>query len=440
MSSTPQKATALPMGKTTGVSPVQATLTPPPAIPENTIWIANPTDGALLRIDPASNTIAARVRVAGHPEIVAPGEGAVWALDQQNNLVFRIDPLANQVIATIQLPSGSAADLAVGGGAVWVGMTGRIDLTNQTPNQVKEVTSPGIVVQIDPTSNKIVNQYAVQPVSRLVSSGSALWVLSRTVIDTPVQVIDLNSRQSMALSFSNAPEWLPVDAIAVDGDNLWLFSSAYAKIFQASLNGRINAAIDMQESQPTGYADLLIHGGSLWAATPWGAVVRIDPTRNHIQASLNLSAPLTALIAGNEADHAVWVLSQPAATLFRIDLTSNQVVARIKTGSLLEPTIVPSPTPRVVLSRPCPDAAISRLKVGDLAYVTKDPPLANRIRQEPNTDAEVLGYITPGGSMEIIGGPECSNGWVWWQVKNADVEGWTPEGDRETYWLVPLFP
>jgi hypothetical protein len=244
----------------------------------------------------------------------------------------------------------------------------------------------------------------------------------------------------MAMPFSNAPDWLPAEAIAVDGDNLWLFSSAYAKIFRAGLDGRINAAINLQESQPTGYADLLVHGGSLWAATPWGTVVRIDPSSNHILASLNLGAPLTALIAGNAADQALWVLSQPAAMLFRVDLTTNQVVARIKTGALLEPTIVPSPTPRIVLSRPCSDAATSRLKIGDLAYVTKDPPLANRIRQDPNTDAEILGYITPGGSMEIIGGPECSNGWVWWQVKNADLEGWTPEGDKETYWLVPLFP
>ena len=434
----PQVLPTLPAEHLPTVIAASAPVNPTPDSP-HPLWVANPVDGALLLIDRASNTITARITLPGNPETVVTGEGAVWALDRKNNQVFRIDPQSNQVTGTLSLPQGSAADMVVGSGSVWVGMTGRVDLVNQKPGQVEEITQPGMVVQIDPRSASVVNQYAIQPVSRLALNGSALWILSRTIIDTPVQVIDLKSKQGMAMPFHNAPEWLPADAIAASADSLWLFSSAYAKIFRASLDGRINAAISLEENQPTGYADLLIQDGSLWAATPWGTVLRIDPASNHIQATVDLKSPLTALIPGDSTDQAVWVLSQPSAVLFRIDLKTNQVTARIPTGSLLEPTIVPSPTPRIVLSKPCPDAATSRLKIGDLAYVTKDPPLANRVRQEPNTDAEVLGYITPGGSMEIIAGPECANGWVWWRVKNADLEGWTPEGDQETYWLVPLF-
>ncbi len=133
------------------------------------------------------------------------------------------------------------------------------------------------------------------------------------------------------------------------------------------------------------------------------------------------------------------MLSEQAAVLYRIDPANNQVVAQIQTGSLLEPTVVPSPTPRVVIWKPCPNSPSSRLKVGDLAYVTKDPPIPNRVRKEPDREAEILGNINPGASMEIIEGPACENGWVWWKVKNADLNGWTSEGDKETYWLIPLF-
>lgn len=434
----PQILATLPAGRLPTVLAASTPVSPTPA-PPGPIWVANPADGNLLRIDSASNTISARIAIPGHPETVASGEGAVWILDRKNNQIFRVDPHANRVTGRLALPPGSAADLAVGSGGLWVGMTGPIDLLSQKPGEMEEVTPPGMVVQIDPQTLRVVNQFAIQPVSRMALNGSALWILSRSTIDTPIQVIDLKSKQGMAMPFHNAPEWLPADAIAVDADSLWLFSSAYAKIFRASLDGRVNAAINIGENQPTGYADLLLHGGSLWAATPWGTLLRIDPLSNHIQAVIDLKAPLTALIPGHTADQAVWVLSQSSAMLFRIDLNTNQVAARIKTGSLLEPTIVPSPTPRIVISKPCPDAATSRLKIGDLAYVTKDPPLPNRVRQDPNTDADILGYITPGGSMEIIGGPECANGWVWWRVKNADLEGWTPEGDQETYWLVPLF-
>jgi hypothetical protein len=42
--------------------------------------------------------------------------------------------------------------------------------------------------------------------------------------------------------------------------------------------------------------------------------------------------------------------------------------------------------------------------------------------------------------MEIVDGPECADGILWWQVKGVDraFEGWTGEGDTD-YWLTPCF-
>ncbi len=77
-------------------------------------------------------------------------------------------------------------------------------------------------------------------------------------------------------------------------------------------------------------------------------------------------------------------------------------------------------------------------KVDDLAYVNKQPPQSNRVRKEPSRDSEMVGYIDPGQSVVITGGPTCADGWVWWQVQNSMVNGWTAEGDRDAYWLVPL--
>lgn len=413
-------------------------MTPPASNTEKStpIWVANPSDRTVLRIDPSNNTVTNTIPIEGRPDIAVVGEGAVWLLDRQHKLVFRIDPSTNRMTASIPLPAGDASTLTVGGGAVWVGMTGKADLSAQPPGAEEDVVQPGMVVQIDPHTNAVLKQFPVQPVNQMVISSSSLWVLSHAVIDTPVQLIDLKSKQGMAMPFSNAPGWLPADALAVDTNNLWLFSSAYSKIFRATLDGHINSIIDLDPHQPTGSADLLLTGSSLWAATPWGSVLRIDPNTNHIQVKIDLNIPLSGLIAG---DNAVWVLSQQTATLYRINLDNNTVAAQIKTGSILAPTVVPSPTPRVVIWKPCPDGPTSRLKVGDLAYVTKDPPIPNRVRKEPKPDAEILGYINPGASMELLEGPACANGWVWWRVKNADLNGWTAEGDNETYWLVPLF-
>lgn len=400
------------------------------------IWIANPVDQAVLQINTTSNTIQDVVPVDGEPSEVVAGEGAVWALDKKNRQVFRIDPQRAQVVTSIALPAGDAEALAVGAGSVWVGMTGKIDLTDLLPGQTGDIQPPSSVIRIHPATNAIMGELPVQPISRIEVEGSALWVLSRTTIDTPLQVFDLNSGQGMAVPLRNGPEWLPAEAMAVDPDSLWLFSAAYAKIFHATTNGLILAEVPFRENRPTGYADLLLLPDGLWAATPWGTILHIDPRTNHLLGQIELGIPLSKLIAGQDA---VWAFSQQAGLLFRIDPRQNVILTQISTGSPVTPTVVPTPTSRIVIWKPCPDAPTSRLKVGVIAYVTKDPPLPNRIREEPNREAETLGLIGPGGSMDVIDGPACSDGWVWWKVKNAEYEGWTAEGDMEDYWLIPLF-
>jgi hypothetical protein len=88
---------------------------------------------------------------------------------------------------------------------------------------------------------------------------------------------------------------------------------------------------------------------------------------------------------------------------------------------------------------PCPGIYYSRLYVGDKASVSFDPPLANRVRSEPSTAGTYLGMLQPGEKAEIIGGPVCSNQWIWWQVRSlaSGLTGWTAEGDNKAYWLVP---
>jgi outer membrane protein assembly factor BamB len=80
------------------------------------VWVSDPS-GQVLRVDPRTTRIEARIPVApGVPE-VAVGSGAVWAYDDQLRLL-RIDPADNRVVARIALPR--AGDLILGSGAVWV--------------------------------------------------------------------------------------------------------------------------------------------------------------------------------------------------------------------------------------------------------------------------------------------------------------------------------
>jgi hypothetical protein len=87
----------------------------------------------------------------------------------------------------------------------------------------------------------------------------------------------------------------------------------------------------------------------------------------------------------------------------------------------------------------CPNGYLSRLRVGDRAYVSFEPPLANRVRKAPNQTAGVLGSIEPGEEVIILDGPACSGGWTWWKVwaVKDGLTGWTSEGDAKDYWLIP---
>ncbi|MEW5872083.1 MAG: serine/threonine protein kinase [Chloroflexota bacterium] len=109
------------------------------------------------------------------------------------------------------------------------------------------------------------------------------------------------------------------------------------------------------------------------------------------------------------------------------------------------PTATPIPSPTktenpVATWLPCAGSYPSRLHINDRAYVSYDPPLPNRVRNQPGTSSEVLGILEVGEKMRIVDGPACSNGWVWWKVSSLDksLVGWTAEGDAEAYWLVPL--
>lgn len=109
-------------------------------------------------------------------------------------------------------------------------------------------------------------------------------------------------------------------------------------------------------------------------------------------------------------------------------------------SAVAQPTARPGFTP--VPGPPwdvCLDARPSHLRVGDLASVSLDPGLPNRVRASPLLDGAVVGLIDPGTTVSIIDGPGCSSAMVWWKVEAAEgaLIGWTSEGNREHYWLIP---
>lgn len=80
----------------------------------------------------------------------------------------------------------------------------------------------------------------------------------------------------------------------------------------------------------------------------------------------------------------------------------------------------------------------TRLAVGMTARVTPGEP--NRLRASFSTSAEQIGTIPGGSTLTLVGGPQCLDGFRWWQVEFAGQTGWTVEGSEDTYFIEPELP
>ena len=65
---------------------------------------------------------------------------------------------------------------------------------------------------------------------------------------------------------------------------------------------------------------------------------------------------------------------------------------------------------------------------------------ANGIRYGPDVHQDtVYYYAQPGEVLLIIDGPWCSWNWIVWLVETMNgIRGYTPEGDGNEYWLLPM--
>jgi len=411
-----------------------AALSGPPQVAD-ALWTANPADGSLLLIDPADNSLAVVIPTGRSPSQVAVAAGYAWALDPANGLLIQVDARTYQIVREVAFPAYQLNALAVGAGAVWLGVTERAAPRVLRPKE--EDTPAGGVLRIDPASGETAGYAKSAPVTALAASDGTVWALARGPVDTPLLRIDPRSLQVRPLQLSGTADWLLADAFMAGPDGLWLYSEGFGKLYHASLEGRLYREIFLGQHSPPGQAALLQAFGSVWLAAPWGQLLRIDPASGLVNAEIELPAPATALAA---APGALWAFSPAGAAAYRIDPASSQVSAQTALGSPAAPTPAPSPTAVRRATRPCEDSPLSRLAVGMRAEAPAQPALALRLHKEAAKDSELSGYVQPGQQVLVLEGPQCNENWVWWRVKasQSGANGWAAEGDALEYWLIPV--
>ena len=68
------------------------------------IWVASNEGNALVRVDPATNKVVGSTSIGPKPRFLTEGEGSVWVLNQGDGTVSRVDAASGRLLATI--PAG----------------------------------------------------------------------------------------------------------------------------------------------------------------------------------------------------------------------------------------------------------------------------------------------------------------------------------------------
>ena len=221
---------------------------------------------AVVKIDPATNTVATTVTLTSRPfGITFDGEDIWVSRSGVSPGVDRIDPTTASVTATIPLPGTSLEGITHGADSIWVADWGN-----------------GDVLRIDPTTETIIATIAMPDFSgtstpdQMVFDGTHIWVTDRKYSDltgTSDQIHRIdpsdNSVESVALGADNAE---PQD-IAFDGRYLWVGDDRTQVTIVDTLDLTVS---DVGTDAAT--AAVAFDGQNVWASHPTsGRLSRIDP-------------------------------------------------------------------------------------------------------------------------------------------------------------------
>lgn len=120
---------------------------------------------------------------------------------------------------------------------------------------------------------------------------------------------------------------------------------------------------------------------------------------------------------------------------YQLPESDKAATATLTLTPVIEKT-TPPPTPRPTS---CPGAILSRITVSMQARTTIIDGTQTRVRNKPNVSGEIVKRLDEGTEFQVIGGPQCSDGYTWWQIElPSGDQGWVAEGDASRYFIEPV--
>jgi len=242
-------------------------------------------EGVVFRVDPQSDMVVATIPVACisnaespdcHPSDVVAGEAGVWVSlnsDENAGEIVRIDPETNEVLARIAV-QGWPRDLVVGEGALWA-----FTLTEFAGATVEG----GSLLRIDPRTNEVtatllrgelVPGGGTEIPPAIAAGEGGVWVWAKRE-QTGFAATRIDARTNELTSESTPLEHFFPFTVGAGG--VWFIGSSDEGATLARLNPR-TLEIDQSVALEVTPIDAAFDSssGAFWIADYWPSVVRVD--------------------------------------------------------------------------------------------------------------------------------------------------------------------
>jgi YVTN family beta-propeller protein len=260
------------------------------AIGDGSVWVANPNDQTISRIDPHSRKLETIGGINGDIEDLAvASDGAVWATLGSDGLA-RVARSGSVEPVSLPNPSGPAfsfAGIVPGPGGLWIGRSELGELS---------------VAKFDPATDQVVRTVTVgQDGGRsLALGGGYVWVTDRA--DSTLTRLDALTSKSIGSPARIAS----AGSVAVGAGKVWVTDEIDGQLWWD----------DTKFAQPPGTTavgpkpvSVAYGAGSVWVADYGdGTVSRVDPNTQSVVKTIKVGAHVSALAVGAGR---VWVVVPP---------------------------------------------------------------------------------------------------------------------------------
>jgi virginiamycin B lyase len=269
-------------------------------VTDDAVWVASTKPYSVQRIDPATNTVVAKVRLSGEAcSGLAFGFGSLWVpVCGKKPLLARVDALTNQITAVLPIaPAGPKGGITASSDSVWI-------VTD------KEGTT---LSRINPATNTVRQKISIPAGSyNPLSSGNMVWItgFARNILTA----VDASSGKVLAeLPVGSKPRFL-----TSGGGSVWTLNQGDGSVTRIDVNSRkVTATIAVGIPGPGG--DLGYGAGSVWATTFDLPLTMIDGQTNKVLRQW-VGTGGDSLRFGHDS---IWLTDYHRGLLWRIPFNAN---------------------------------------------------------------------------------------------------------------------